>query len=155
MKDQAEKLRQIIEGLRLEKNKGIDSESHIVKLGNNDAEPSSNTRVITITSGKGGVGKTNMTVNLGICLSNLGHRVIIIDVDFGLANIDLIFGIMTKYTLADVINGERNIEEVLTQGPGNIKFISGGSGIEELISLNKTQLDNFIKNKHYSVILNH
>lgn len=134
MKDQADKLRQLIDGLK-------DSQSVSA-----DTERKSSTRVITVTSGKGGVGKTNVTVNLGVCLSKLGFRVIILDVDFGLANIDLVFGITPEYSLADVINQNKGIQEVLTDGPAGIKFISGGSGVEELVNLNSAKLENFIKN---------
>lgn len=115
-------------------------------------------RVITVTSGKGGVGKTNVTVNLAIALSRLGLRVVILDVDFGLANIDLLFGITPKFTLLDLVREERTIFEVLTDGPNNIKFLSGGSGVEELISLDKKKLRKLVNDislldKLYDVIL--
>lgn len=135
MKDQADKLRQLIDGLKESKPEKKESEAK-----------NSNTRVITVTSGKGGVGKTNVTVNLAICLSRLGYRVIILDVDFGLANIDLVFGITPEFSLADVISESKSIQEVLTDGPAGIKFISGGSGVEELVNLDATKLENFIKN---------
>jgi len=135
MRDQAEKLRQLIDGLKVPPS--IKQEVEKSK---------SATRVITVTSGKGGVGKTNVTVNLAVCLSRLGFKVIILDVDFGLANIDLVFGITPTYSLADVINQNKNIKEVLTDGPAGIKFISGGSGVEELVNLNSAKLENFIKN---------
>lgn len=135
MRDQADKLRQLIDGLKVPQ--PIKQEAE---------KKDSPTRVITVTSGKGGVGKTNVTVNLAVCLSRLGFKVIILDVDFGLANIDLVFGITPTYSLADVINQNKNIDEVLTDGPGGIKFISGGSGVEELVNLNSSKLENFIKN---------
>jgi len=137
MMDQADKLRQLIGGLKA---------SQIENNGNSKENRESQTRVITVTSGKGGVGKTNVTVNLGVSLSRLGYRVIIIDVDFGLANIDLVFGITPNYTLADVINNNKNIQEVLTDGPAGLKFISGGSGVEELVNLDSSKLEIFIKN---------
>ncbi len=115
-------------------------------------------KVITVTSGKGGVGKTNMTVNLGIALSRMGLKVVILDVDFGLANIDVLFGVVPKHTLVDLIRDERNIFEVLTNGPENVKFLSGGSGVEELVRLDNRQLKRFVGNialldKLYDVIL--
>jgi ATPases involved in chromosome partitioning len=137
MMDQADKLRQLIGGL-----KAPQTEENY----NSNGIHTTQTRVITVTSGKGGVGKTNVTVNLGVSLSHLGYRVIIIDVDFGLANIDLVFGITPTYTLADVINNSKNIQEVLTEGPAGIKFISGGSGVEDLVNLDSSKLENFIKN---------
>ena len=69
-------------------------------------------RVITITSGKGGVGKTNVTVNLAIALSEMGYRVVVIDADLGLANIDVMLGMMPKYNLLDVIKNDKSIIEM-------------------------------------------
>lgn len=103
-------------------------------------------KVLTITSGKGGVGKTNVTVNLAIALSDMGYRVVVIDADLGLANIDVMLGMMPKYNLLDVIKNEKSIVEILSKGPKNVKFISGGSGAEELVRLNATELEVFIKN---------
>jgi flagellar biosynthesis protein FlhG len=135
MNDQAEKLRQIIEHLKL-KNSEAKVEVPIKKSA----------RVITVTSGKGGVGKTNITINLAIALSEMGLRVVILDADFGLANIDILFGIIPRYTLVDVMKNKKNILEVLSEGPQNIKFISGGSGVEDLVRLEKHQLMSFIDN---------
>jgi len=103
-------------------------------------------KVLTITSGKGGVGKTNVTVNLAIALSDMGYRVVVIDADLGLANIDVMLGIMPKYTLLDVIKNDKSIVEILSKGPKNVKFISGGSGAEELVRLNSNELEIFIRN---------
>lgn len=106
-------------------------------------------RVITVTSGKGGVGKTNFSVNLAIQFTKMNKKVIIIDADFGLANIEVLFGIMPRYTLADVLRGDRDIEDVLTNGPMGIKFISGGSGLRELSNVSERQLSYFINNFSY------
>lgn len=107
---------------------------------------SSSLRIITVTSGKGGVGKTNTTANIAIQLSRLGKRVIILDADLGLANIELILGVVPKYTLEDIIKGRKSIEEVLTPGPLGIQFISGGSGVNELVKITDYQLSLFIQN---------
>ncbi|MFZ5951575.1 MAG: MinD/ParA family protein [Candidatus Rifleibacteriota bacterium] len=92
-------------------------------------------RTITVTSGKGGVGKTSMVANLAICLAQAGQRVIILDADLGLANIDVVFGIRPKHNLMDVISGEMNIDEIMVQGPNGIQIIAGGSGVAELAHL--------------------
>jgi len=130
MRDQAEKLREIINDIK----------SYSKQSASTTAAPAPEARVITITSGKGGVGKTNLTVNLAIKLSQMGKRVIIIDADLGLANVDVIMGKMSKYNLSDVIKNDKDILEVLEEGPCGVKFVSGGSGVQELIKLNKMQL---------------
>ncbi len=134
MNDQAEKLRNIV------KNKKENINSEVEGQSKNAA------RVIAVTSGKGGVGKTNITVNLAIALSKKGLRVVILDVDLGLANIDILLGKSTRYTLVELIRGERNIFEVLADGPDNVKFISGGSGVDELAQLDKSQIENLVSN---------
>lgn len=97
-------------------------------------------RVITVTSGKGGVGKSNMAVNLGISLRQLGKRVIILDADFGLANVEVMMGIRPQYNLADLMFRGKNLRDIITTGPLDIGFISGGSGIQELTNMSKDQL---------------
>ncbi|MDN5278463.1 MAG: flagellar biosynthesis protein FlhG [Clostridiales bacterium] len=96
-------------------------------------------RTITVTSGKGGVGKTSMVANLAICLAQAGQRVIILDADLGLANIDVIFGIRPKHNLMDVINGNMTLDEIMIQGPNGIQIIAGGSGVSELAQLETEQ----------------
>jgi len=97
-------------------------------------------RVITVTSGKGGVGKSSISVNLAIALSRLGNRVIILDADFGLANVEVMLGIRPKYNLADLMFRGKSLTDIITEGPENIGFISGGSGIQELTALTKEQI---------------
>ncbi|MBF0500778.1 MAG: MinD/ParA family protein [Candidatus Riflebacteria bacterium] len=96
-------------------------------------------RTITVTSGKGGVGKTNFVANLAICLGQAGRRVIILDADLGLANIDVVFGIRPKRTLSDVINGAFTINEILIPGPCGINIIAGGSGLADMTHLKPEQ----------------
>lgn len=97
-------------------------------------------RVITVTSGKGGVGKSNVSVNLAIQMSRLGKRTVILDADFGLANIEVMLGIRPKYNLADMMFRGRDVREIICRGPEEIGFISGGSGLREMTNLNKDQI---------------
>lgn len=99
-----------------------------------------NARVITVTSGKGGVGKSNTAVNLAINFANSGKRVIIFDADFGLANIGVIFGTAPKYNLSDVLFGNMQIKDIVCEGLNNVGFISGGSGVTSLNNLNEAQI---------------
>ena len=91
-------------------------------------------RVITVTSGKGGVGKSSISVNLAIELARMGKRVLIMDVDFGLANIEVMLGIRPEYNLADMMFRGKSLADIVIKGPEGIGFISGGSGIHELTS---------------------
>lgn len=96
-------------------------------------------RVIAVASGKGGVGKTNITVNLAIALASQGKDVTIMDADLGLANIDVILGLHSKQNLSHVINGECDLEEIMLEGPGGIKIIPASSGIQNMAELTPTQ----------------
>lgn len=116
------------------------------KMNDGIKNVSFSSRVITVTSGKGGVGKSNTTVNLALQLAKLGKKVVILDADLGLANIELLMGIAPKYSLADVMNGSKSLEQILTQGPLGIQFISGGSGVKELVKVSDAQLNFFIQN---------
>lgn len=122
MMDQAANLRNIIKGSEVSYNQ------------------SRRARVITVTSGKGGVGKSNVSVNLAIHFKKMGKRVIIFDADFGLANVEVIFGIVPKYNMFDMIYNNKSITDILTSGPLGIEFISGGSGVQELLKLDQSQL---------------
>ena len=103
-------------------------------------------RVIAVTSGKGGVGKTNFTVNLAIALADYGQRIIILDGDLGLANVDIAFGLTARYTIEHLLSGEKTIEEILLTGPQGIGIIPGGSGVQELANVQRDKLLNVITN---------
>ncbi len=103
----------------------------------------SQARVICITSGKGGVGKTNISVNLALGLAQLGHRVALLDADLGMANIDILLGLAPKYTLTHVLRGERLISEIMLEGPLGIQILAGGNGVYDLANLSQRELDLF------------
>ena len=118
-----------------------------------------NIRVIAVTSGKGGVGKTNITANLAYLLSSQGKKVLLLDADTGLANIDIILGITPKYNLSHVLSGEKTLAESVVQGPGGIKILPASSGIKGMAELSKGQkftlieeLDGLDENFDYMLI---
>lgn len=132
--DQAEQLRNIIKA-----NNAINQPT-----GNIPKRPLA--RVITVTSGKGGVGKSNTAINLAIQFRKMGQKVIILDADFGLANIEIMFGAVPKHNLCDLIYQGKNIREIITWGPMDVGFISGGSGIAGMSNLSREYLVYIIKN---------
>jgi flagellar biosynthesis protein FlhG len=99
----------------------------------------SQARVIAITSGKGGVGKTNIVANLGYALCKAGQRVLIFDADLGLGNLDVLLGLTPRYNLSHVIEGSKNLSEIIVGGPGNVKILPASSGIQELTKLTPIQ----------------
>ncbi len=121
--DQADKLREKVEMLK---------------------EQAPTARVIAVTSGKGGVGKTSLSVNLALQFQEQGKRVVILDADFGLANVEIMLGIRPQYNLADLIFNNKSIEEIITEGPMGVGFISGGSGVQDLVNLDKEKLKKLI-----------
>lgn len=131
MRDQAEKLRVLARTLK-----------HRAECEIKGA-PKKN-RVITVTSGKGGVGKSNFTINFALALGALGQRVMILDADLGMANIDVILGITPSYNLYHVLKGQKTIQEVIVTGPQGLQVIAGGSGMQELANLRRWQIEQFI-----------
>ena len=117
---------------------------NIIKAGSPQQRPLA--RIITVTSGKGGVGKSNTAINLAIQFRKMGQRVIILDADFGLANIEVMFGAVPKHNLCDLIYQGKNIREIITWGPMEVGFISGGSGIAGMSNLSKDYLNYIIQN---------
>ena len=96
-------------------------------------------RVFAVTSGKGGVGKTNITANLAIALSEMGVRAVVIDADFGLANIEVLYGVLPQAKLIDIFASDRLAGDVLCEGPCGVKFISGGTGMDEAVRMDGEQ----------------
>ena len=122
---------------------------NIIKMNNDMQTQTAPARVITITSGKGGVGKSSLSVNLAIWLRRMGKRVLIFDADFGLANVEVMFGTIPKYNLSDVIYKGMQITDVITKGPMDIDFISAGSGISGLNNLTRDQVAYLINSFAY------
>jgi len=132
MRDQAENLRQMVQTAKNTPN------SNIIK------HSSAGARVITVTSGKGGVGKTNLTVNLAVALAKLGQKVLVIDADLGTANVDVVLGCSASYNLLNLLEEGFRLDDVISDGPYGIKFLSGGSGITYLADLNDNQFQRII-----------
>ena len=101
-------------------------------------------KIITVASGKGGVGKTNVTMNMALELAKQGKRVVILDADLGLSNVEVLFGIIPSYTLSDMLFGGKSLMDILTPGPFGIYFISSGSGVQDLVQLSPIELQNCI-----------
>jgi flagellar biosynthesis protein FlhG len=96
-------------------------------------------KVIAVTSGKGGVGKTNVVANLAVALSGLGRRVVVLDADLGLGNLDILFGIVHPYTLEDVLLGHKTLSDILVPGPCGIRILPAGSGVGAPVALTSEQ----------------
>ena len=101
-------------------------------------------RIVSVTSGKGGVGKTNLSANIGIALTQLGLRVVLFDADLGLANLDVVLGTSAQYSVHYALDGSMTLSEVIANGPGGIRFLSGGSGISKLLNVSRKRLQNFL-----------
>ncbi|KQX69173.1 MinD/ParA family protein [Paenibacillus sp. Root444D2] len=123
MKDQAEGLRNLVQ---IQNEKGTKA-----------------TRIITVTSGKGGVGKSNFTLNFALTLQSQGYKVLVFDADIGLANIDVLMGISSKYNLYHLLKKEKTIWEIIQKGYNDLDFIAGGSGFNDLLRLTDDELNYF------------
>lgn len=96
-------------------------------------------QVIAVSSGKGGVGKTNVSVNLSLAMADQGKKVLLMDADLGLANVDLLLGLQSRYNLSHVVSGEMTLEEVVVDGPEGLKIIPAASGMQMMSELNPSQ----------------
>ena len=96
-------------------------------------------RIISIASGKGGVGKSSIAINLAVALSRFGARVLVVDADFGLANVDVMLGVTSKYNFSHFLRGEKQLNEIIQLGHEGVRFISGGSGMGDLLNMDEAQ----------------
>lgn len=99
------------------------------------------TKLVTVTSGKGGVGKSNFSLNFGLGLIERGHRTVLFDVDLGMANLDVLMGITPKKHLFHLLEPDVTVWDILEKGPGNLEFIAGGSGFTQIMQLEDEKLD--------------
>jgi len=135
--DQAESLRELVRERIATKSailSGIEAKKMIFRKNNSDR-----VRTIAITSGKGGVGKTNITANLACVLARMNKKTLVLDADAGLANIDVVLGLTPKYNLYHVLSGERSLSEVIVSGPCGVKILPSASGIQEMTDLSRGQ----------------
>ncbi|AGX44879.1 MinD/ParA family protein [Clostridium saccharobutylicum] len=130
MLDQAETLRQLI----------TKEEENIKKEQENDYA-----KIITVTSGKGGVGKSNFVVNLAICLSNRGKKVLIFDADLGMGNDDILMGVYPKYNIFDIIGTDLKLEEIIIEASNGVSLIPAGSGLNKVQELTEAEKKMFIE----------
>ena len=114
-------------------------------MGKKSGASKSSTKTIAITSGKGGVGKTNLAASLSIALAQRGASVTLLDADLGLANVNVIFGVIPKFNLYHVIKGKKNLKDIIIEVPEGIKIIAGASGFHQLANLDNERRNDFIK----------
>lgn len=103
-------------------------------------------RTLAVTSGKGGVGKTNLSVALALAASEVGRDVVILDGDLGLANVDVILDIQSRYNLSHILNGEASVEEAITRGPGGVRVLPGAAGMTRMANLTLPEQQVLLKN---------
>lgn len=115
------------------------SKRSIMKLDNKTP------KIIAVTSGKGGVGKTNVVANLAVSLSELGKKVVVLDADFGLANLDVLLGLTPRYHLGHVLFGNKSLTEIMVQGPKGIRIIPASSGLQRMSELTSAQRNHLVK----------
>ncbi|MDR2069192.1 MAG: MinD/ParA family protein [Spirochaetaceae bacterium] len=132
MEDQAERLREMMRNRSSVQGKP------------SQAKDTKKTRIITITSGKGGVGKTNMSVNMALAYARLGKKVVVMDADLGLANVNVMLNMVPKFNLYHVIRKQKTMKEILLETEYGISIVAGASGFSKIANLNEIERQNFI-----------
>jgi flagellar biosynthesis protein FlhG len=141
MEDQAEKLREIMRK-RPENDKENDKNSRQAGLL---TKKGAKTRIITITSGKGGVGKTNVSVNMALAYARLGKRVVVMDADLGLANVNIMLNMVPRFNLYDMIRKGKTMKEIMVETDYGISIVAGALGISQIANLTDGERQNFIE----------
>lgn len=129
MTDQAQSLRQLVSTQFTDTSRNV---------------PGGSAKIITVSSGKGGVGKSNFTLNFALALKSMGKKVLVFDADIGMANIDVLMGVSSRFSLYHLLRKEKSIEDVIQYGPEGLPYIAGGSGIADMLSLSEEDLNYFI-----------
>jgi len=140
MDDQAEKLREIMK--RKKDGAGASRTSSSSKTAS--VKPVDKARVITVTSGKGGVGKTNLSVNMALAFARLGKKVVVMDADLGLANVNVMLNMIPKYNLYHVIKKQKTIREILVETEYGISIVAGASGFSQIANMGEEDRKVFI-----------
>lgn len=123
----------------------LDQAESLRVMANRAEEPdASDIRIISVTSGKGGVGKTNVVANLAYVMTRMGKRVLLLDADLGLGNLDVLLGLAPRYHIGHLLSGERRLEEILVRGPNGMLILPASSGVQELTTLTEGQQLSFI-----------
>lgn len=144
MMDQAESLRQILQNIEKAKEAPLIAamEETLVK----ESKRKEIVKIFAVVSGKGGVGKTNISVNLALAMAKKGKKVLLLDADIGMTNADIIMGMHYEYDLFDYLEGDVELKDIIYEGPLGVKVISGGAGLLEMNDLNEEAQRNFIEN---------
>ncbi|MFB6355000.1 MAG: P-loop NTPase, partial [bacterium] len=141
MADQAQKLRDMVD----QKDGENDSVDLTSPSRRSRVQPVSRAEVLTVTSGKGGVGKTNVAVNIGLALQQTGKKVAVVDMDLGMANVNVLTNVSPALDLFDVYQERHSVRDVLVDGPGGIKIAAGASGKDQLANLGSEQCQVFLE----------
>jgi len=139
MEDQAEQLREI-----MKRKKDAGTASKAVSSGKSNLKPSDKARIITVTSGKGGVGKTNLSVNMALAFARLGKKVTVMDADLGLANVNVMLNMIPKYNLYHVMKKQKTIREILVETEYGISIVAGASGFSQIANMGEEDRKDFI-----------